>query len=113
MAHAARPRGPVLSRVIHVPDESMEPTLVDGCVMLVNRARWQRHIGRVYVVRTENGLIVKRAGKDSSGAWQLISDHPDKRTWPPIRWSKWKSRIYWPLGVGFGAYQWHNENREP
>ena len=45
--------------------------------MLVNRARRQRHIGRIYVVRIEDGLIVKRAGKDSSGAWQLISDHLD------------------------------------
>ena len=56
---------------------SASQALVDGCVMLVNRARRQRHIGRIYVVRIEDGLIVKRAGKDSSGAWQLISDHLD------------------------------------
>ena len=77
---------PRYCRVIHVLGESMEPTLVDGCVMLVNRARRQRHIGRIYVARTEDGLIVKRAGKDSSGAWQLIPDHPDKRTWPSRPW---------------------------
>ena len=41
----------------------MEPTLVDGCVMLV-----------------------KRAGKDRAGTWQVISDHPDKRTWPNRPW---------------------------
>ena len=69
-------------RVIHVLGKSIEPTLVDGCVMLVNRGRRQRHIGRIYVVRTKDDLIVKRAGKDSSGTWQIISVHPDKLTWP-------------------------------
>ena len=73
-------------RVIHVLGESMEPTLVDGCVILVNRAGRQRRVGRVYVVRTEDGLVVKRAGKDPAGAWQLVSDNPDKRTWPSRPW---------------------------
>ena len=69
-------------RVIHVIGESMEPTLVDGCSILVNHASRQRRIGHIYVVRTEDGLIVKRAGKDLSGVWQLVSDNPDTRTWP-------------------------------
>ena len=35
------------------------------------------------VVRTEDGLIVKRAGKDKDGGWQLVSDHP---SWKPVSW---------------------------
>ena len=73
-------------RVIQVLGESMEPTLVDGCSILVSHASRRRLVGRIYVVRTDDGLVVKRAGKDTSGAWQLISDNADKRTWPNRPW---------------------------
>ena len=73
-------------RVITVMGESMEPTLVDGCSILVNHAARQRRIGHIYVVRTEDGLVVKRAGKDRSGVWQLVSDNPDKLRWPSLPW---------------------------
>ena len=29
------------------------------------------------------GLVVKRAGKDESGNWLLLSDHP---SWKPLPW---------------------------
>ena len=73
-------------RVIKVIGESMEPTLADGCSILVNHAGRQRRVGHIYVVRTEDGLIVKRAGKDLSGVWQLVSDNPDKLRWPNLPW---------------------------
>ena len=73
-------------RVIQVLGESMEPTLVDGCSILVNQAGQRRRVGRIFVVRTEDGLVVKRAGKDRAGAWQLVSDNPNKRAWPTVRW---------------------------
>ena len=73
-------------RVIQVLGESMEPTLVDGCSILVNHAGRRRRAGSIYVVRTDDGLIVKRAGKDRTGAWQLVSDNPDKETWPTRPW---------------------------
>ena len=41
---------------------------------------------RIFVVRTNDGLIVKRAGKSRSGNWQLASDNPDKQDWPTRRW---------------------------
>ena len=73
-------------RVIKVMGESMEPTLVDGCSILINSASKRRRVGRIYVVRTDDGLIVKRAGKDRTGAWQLVSDNPNKETWPTLPW---------------------------
>ncbi|MCE2543540.1 MAG: S24 family peptidase [Acidobacteria bacterium] len=62
-----------------------------------------RRIGRIYVVRTEDGLIIKRAGKDAGGSWQLVSDNPDKHTWPTRPWPpdapmngevKWTGRTF-------------------
>ena len=90
-------------RVLRVMGDSMEPTLVDGASILVNLARQRRREGRIYVVRTEDGLIVKRAGKDRTGAWQIVSDNPNKQTWPTLPWPpdapvigevKWSARTH-------------------
>ncbi len=90
-------------RVIQVLGESMEPTLVDGCSILVNHAGQRRRVGRIFVVRTEDGLVVKRAGKDRAGAWQLVSDNPNKQAWPTVPWPtdapvigevKWAARTF-------------------
>ena len=90
-------------RVINVMGESMEPTLVDGCSILVNAASRRRRVGRIYVVRTDDGLLVKRAGKDRTGAWQIVSDNPNKETWPTLPWPpdapvigevKWSARTH-------------------
>ena len=90
-------------RVIQVLGESMEPTLVDGCAILINHASRRRRVGRLFVVRTDDGLIVKRAGRDRSGAWQLVSDNPNKQAWPTRPWPadapvigevKWAARTF-------------------
>ena len=90
-------------RVIQVSGESMEPTLVDGCSILVNLASRRRRLGHIFVVRTDDGLIVKRAGRDASGAWLLVSDNPDKHVWPSRPWPpdavvvgevKWAARTF-------------------
>ena len=49
--------------IIGVMGESMEPTLPEGCVILLDRNRRSRREGRIFVLRTEEGLVVKRAGK--------------------------------------------------
>ncbi len=71
--------------IIGVTGESMEPTLEDGCSILVNRAQRRRRVGHLFVVRTEEGLIAKRAGKDDDDNWVLVSEHP---SWPPVPWPK-------------------------
>ena len=72
--------------VISVSGESMEPTLPDGCSILVDRSqgRRRRRVGRILVLRTEDGLVVKRVGRDEEGNWQIESEHP---AWPPVPWS--------------------------
>ena len=90
-------------RVIQVLGESMEPTLVDGCSILVNQASQRRRVGRIFVARTEDGLVVKRAGKDRAGVCQLVSDNANKQAWPTVPWPdvapvigevKWAARTF-------------------
>ena len=59
---------------------------MDGCSILVNQASTRRRVGRIFVVRTDDGLVVKRAGKDRAGDWQLFSDNPNKQAWPTVLW---------------------------
>ena len=51
--------------------------------LLIDRDRRSRRVGRIFVVRTEDGLIVKRAGKSRAGNWQLVSDD---RAYKPVLW---------------------------
>ena len=85
--------------VIGVRGESMEPTLPNGCSILVDRTRNRRRDGGIFVIDTDEGLIVKRLGKDGRH-WQLVSDHP---SWEPAHWPRgakvigevrWASRTF-------------------
>ncbi len=67
-------------KLITARGESMEPTLPDGCSIMVDKSRRTPRDQRVYVVRTGEGLVVKRVRKNSQG-WWLMSDNP---AWPPL-----------------------------
>lgn len=69
--------------LIRVEGTSMEQTLPDGCIVLVNRGQRQRRAGRIYALRTEDGILLGRAGRDGAGGWLLESDHPDRK---PVPW---------------------------
>ena len=71
--------------VIGVCGTSMEPTLPDGARILVNRASQRRRVGRLYVLRGGDGLVVKRVGRDEAGRWWLLSDNPSP-DYPPLPW---------------------------
>lgn len=85
--------------VIRVSGESMEPTLPEGCSILVDRARRRRRHDRIYVIRTDHGIVVKRSGRVPGGHWQMLSDHPAwrPRPWPPaaeiIGEVRWMARV--------------------
>ena len=76
---------PAHCTVVKVQGESMEPSLPEGSAILVDRARRRRRVGGIFVVRTGNGVVVKRAGKDEVGGWLLLSDHP---SWEPAMWPR-------------------------
>ena len=74
---------PTRCSVISVTGKSMEPTLPEGASILVDRVSSHLADGRIYVIRTPHGLVLKRVSKDRGGRWWLISDHPG---WKPDRW---------------------------
>lgn len=69
--------------VLSVHGDSMQPTLAAGAKILINRAARQRRTNRIYVIRTNDGVIVKRIKKAGPG-WRLVSDNTDKTAWPDI-----------------------------
>ena len=78
---------PAQCNVITVHGESMEPALPDRCSILVDRSqrRRRRRAGRIFVMHTEDGLVVKRVEKDEKGEWQIVSENP---AWPTVPWSE-------------------------
>jgi phage repressor protein C with HTH and peptisase S24 domain len=71
---------PAHADVVQVIGDSMEPTLPDGCSVLVDRIRRELQPKRIYVLRNEDGLVVKRADRNRDG-WWVISDNP---AWLPV-----------------------------
>ena len=91
---------PEQSNIIRVRGASMEPTLPDGCSILVDRKRREPQEGRIYVMRTEEGLVVKRLGLDEEGGWELLSDSPDWRATPMSHGTEIIGEVRW-LGRTF------------
>lgn len=73
-------------RLIRVVGESMEPTLPDSGLILVDLQRKERGDGKICVIRIGDDLIVKRTVEDRQAGWLLWSDNPDKRVWPSVPW---------------------------
>ena len=82
---AGRGLDPAQCAVVRASGKSMEPLLSEGAPILVDRKRRRRIENRIFVVRTDDGLIVKRAGRDDGGKWQLLSEHP---SWEPVPWPR-------------------------
>ena len=74
---------PAQCSVIEVTGESMEPTLPQGCSILLDHRRRLPRGGRIYAIRSGDGLVVKRAGKADDGGLLMVSDHP---AWPAAPW---------------------------
>ena len=64
----------------------MEPTLPDGCSILMDYTRRRPRVGGIFVVRFGTELMVRRALRDRAGRWRLAGDH-NRRT-PPIPWDR-------------------------
>ncbi len=56
----------------------MEPTVPDGMLVLINTAARDLQDGRIYVIRTLDGLRLKRIQRQIDGSVMLISDNRDK-----------------------------------
>jgi len=78
---AKRKIDPKKCLVMHVSDQSMEPTLAKHSAVLVDRTQRRRQVGRIYVIRTDKEVTIRRLGKVNN-QWQLISDHPKLKPTP-------------------------------
>ncbi|RMH85204.1 LexA family transcriptional regulator [Pseudomonas sp. AOB-7] len=69
--------------VIYVQGHSMEPTVCDGDVVLLDESQTTPRDGRVYAIRKPDGeLIIKRLIQSLTGGWLIRSDNEDKRAYP-------------------------------
>ena len=71
--------------VIEVSGDSMASTLENGDAILVDHQRTRRLRGRIFVVHTEDGVVVKRLARDGDD-WLLVSDNEDQQEHPPVPW---------------------------
>lgn len=74
---------PLNSAVVNVVGMSMEPTIKDGAVLLINKADREPRSGNIYAFSWGDDMLVKRFVK-KDGAWLAVSDNPDKEEFPDI-----------------------------
>lgn len=71
------------SCVIYAEGSSMEPTISDGDVLLIDRASTEPRSGKVYAIHRPDGSVsVKRLVQTFAGGWVVRSDNPDKTLYP-------------------------------
>lgn len=65
--------------VIYANGHSMEPTINDGDVLLVDESKVEPKDGQIFALQSElKGTIVKRLVKSDFDGWIIRSDNPDK-----------------------------------
>ncbi len=76
------------SRIIYAQGQSMEPTIGDGRVVLINLTDTVPQDGKVFLICDQDGaLILKRLVREydptvQATIWKTRSDNPDKRQYP-------------------------------
>ena len=75
-------------QIVRVAGEAMEPTVPDGCSILIDVTSTERRDGKIFVVRIRDAVLVRRALHDPEAGWLLYSDNPDKTAWPTQPWPK-------------------------
>ena len=63
------------SLLFRVSGDSMDPTVPHGSWVLVDRGSVELFPGRIYVLRIEGELVVKRVEREER-AWWVVSDNP-------------------------------------
>lgn len=66
---------------IAVSGESMEPSLYDGDLVVINTDEQKPVDGEVFAANYEGEVVIKRLIREA-GQWFLSSDNPDKRRYP-------------------------------
>lgn len=82
---------------ITVEGESMAPTLAPGDQLLVDCSQRDPRDGRIYVLRHQGALHVKRLRKSAKTAWRVSCDNPDHEGWlaDPASETEIVGRVLW------------------
>lgn len=72
---------PMKLYAIQVTGQSMETSLFEGDIIVVNTAAVEPVDGEVFALNYDGEIVVKRTIR-TAGAWVLASDNPDKRRYP-------------------------------
>lgn len=75
---------PTNAVIVTVKGHSMDPTLPDGAVILVNTAAKTVSNGRIYAFRSDGALFVKRMSRTADGGYLATSDNPDREQFPDM-----------------------------
>lgn len=68
---------PENAKVVNATGTSMEPTIPDGAVLLINRSNREPRSGHIFALaKAHEGLVVKRL-VEVGGIWFARSDNPD------------------------------------
>ena len=67
---------------IRIVGDSMETTLKDNSIVIIDRNRTNIQNGGIFVLNTENGVLVKRVAINPSGGIDLISDNKNYPSQP-------------------------------
>ena len=70
--------------LIDVLGNSMEPELRDKAIILIDHQRTRRLVGRIFAVRSDDGLQIKRLAHENHD-WLLVSDN---EAYPPVPWPR-------------------------
>jgi len=70
--------------VIYADGQSMEPTIPDGAVLLVDLAKKDMANNAIHVIRVDGEIMVKRLRREIGGGIMIVSDNPDKHRYPDI-----------------------------
>lgn len=74
---------PINAAVVQVVGTSMEPTINDGAVLLLNRADKEPRAGCIYAFSWDGEMLIKRFQKVDD-VWHAVSDNADKDVNPDI-----------------------------
>ncbi len=77
---------------IKVKGHSMETSLHEGDMVVINTADTVPKDGEVFAVNYEGEAVIKRLARDA-GEWWLVSDNPDERRYPRKKWTDGSSLI--------------------
>lgn len=70
--------------VCYADGQSMEPTIPDGAVLLVNLGGTEFVNNGIFVLRLEGEVLVKRLRREVGGGILIVSDNQDKNRYPDI-----------------------------